>query len=99
MPTINQLIKKENAEGCKFCTKRYENQQNYLRDIDYNYYHGGDHQVKKDIELAVTGIQYLTGAPVGVKVEINGEVIHDGAITSTLRFNAYGDVVVTLYDL
>ena len=72
---------------------------NYLRDIDYNYYHGGDHQVKKDIELAVTGIQYLTGAPVGVKVEINGEVIHDGAITSTLRFNAYGDVVVTLYDL
>ena len=34
-----------------------------------------------------------------VKVEINGEVIHDGAITSTLRFNAYGDVVVTLYDL
>ena len=72
---------------------------NYLRDPARTYYHGGDHQVKKGIELAVTGIQYLTGAPVGVKVEINGEVIHDGAITSTLRFNAYGDVVVTLYDL
>jgi arsenite-transporting ATPase len=34
---VNQLIKKENAMGCKFCTKRYENQQNYLKDIDDAY--------------------------------------------------------------
>ena len=34
---VNQIIKKENAMGCKFCTKRYENQQNYLKDIDEAY--------------------------------------------------------------
>lgn len=75
---------------------------NYLRDGDYNYYRGGDHQIKYGETL------YLLnpwGASFKVKIVVGGTTIKDGSITSVLNgknkfeFKITGETTITLSDL